>query len=273
MMLKQTQTKARQHSAGNLTVTPLCDGLLPTALSSLVGMSLVEMQSVLEAGKQESVLIPVNAFLIEANDWIGLIDAGGGTKMGPDLGSLPTELEALGISPDSIDHIFLTHLHPDHANGLIATDGTALFPNADVFLHELEAEFWLRQDLTGTRFEGAMSMARQAVGPYRDRLRVVQEGAVLPGVKLQCYPGHTPGHSIFRIGAGCEELVMCGDIFHIPAIQARYSNVYTVFDVDAAAGVRSRVAFLRELAESSGFLCGSHIESIAEVDDFLSAVR
>lgn len=38
--------------------------------------------------------------------------------------------------------VLLTHLHPDHVCG-IAQNGKAVFPNATIYAHEREADYWL----------------------------------------------------------------------------------------------------------------------------------
>ena len=43
--------------------------------------------------------------------------------MGPTLGILPQTLAATGINATDIDTVLLTHLHPDHSNGLTGADG------------------------------------------------------------------------------------------------------------------------------------------------------
>lgn len=43
-----------------------------------------------------------------------------GSFGGPSLGRVPAALAAAGVAPDSIETVLLTHLHPDHAGGLLA---------------------------------------------------------------------------------------------------------------------------------------------------------
>lgn len=60
----------------------------------------------------------------------------------PDRGVLFVNLEAAGITPESIDFVLLTHGHPDHANGLRLPGGGSAFPNAQVYIGKVEHEFW-----------------------------------------------------------------------------------------------------------------------------------
>jgi hypothetical protein len=57
------------------------------------------------------VPLDVNCFLIRHRDRLILSDAGSGHTMGPTLGKLPQNLRAIGVAPDEIDILLLTHLH------------------------------------------------------------------------------------------------------------------------------------------------------------------
>ena len=60
-----------------------------------------------------------------------MIDAGAGNTMQPTLGKLPDNLRAAGVEPGAVTHIVMTHLHPDHANGLVDDAGNPHYPQAD----------------------------------------------------------------------------------------------------------------------------------------------
>jgi glyoxylase-like metal-dependent hydrolase (beta-lactamase superfamily II) len=78
-------------------------------------------------------------------------------------GLLGENLRTLGISPDEIDAVLLTHCH---IGGLLDADGKPVYPRAAIYLHPLEADYWLDDDNLVT-----------------SRWRVVcwQRGAALPG--------------------------------------------------------------------------------------------
>jgi len=70
-------------------------------------------------------------------------------------------LTALGVAPEAVTHVFLSHHHPDH------TVNIALFPNAEV------VDFWAR---------------------YRDDLWLDHDGdghLLSPNAQLWLTPGHT----------------------------------------------------------------------------------
>jgi metal-dependent hydrolase (beta-lactamase superfamily II) len=57
------------------------------------------------------------------------------------VGQVFANLKAAGVEPKNIDILILSHLHPDHINGLRAADGSVAFPNAGI---KAPAPEWLR---------------------------------------------------------------------------------------------------------------------------------
>ena len=43
-------------------------------------------------------------------------------------------LAAAGVDPKSVDVVLMSHLHPDHTNGIRALDGSMAFPNAEIMV-------------------------------------------------------------------------------------------------------------------------------------------
>ena len=108
---------------GDVEVQGLSDGILKTSLDLVIGMERAQAEQLVGGTDQGSLYIPVNNFLIRRGDNIILIDAGAGNTMQPTLGKLPDNLRAAGIAPAAVTHIVMTHLHPDHANGLVDDAG------------------------------------------------------------------------------------------------------------------------------------------------------
>jgi glyoxylase-like metal-dependent hydrolase (beta-lactamase superfamily II) len=99
--------------------------------------------------------------------------------MGPTLGKLPQNLRAIGVAPDEIDILLLTHLHPDHSLGLVDEAGRAVFPNAELVVHEIEAAFWLDRTPMpddSERVTRNTKAQRTVTAPYRDRIRRIADG-------------------------------------------------------------------------------------------------
>jgi glyoxylase-like metal-dependent hydrolase (beta-lactamase superfamily II) len=198
----------------------------------------------------------VNAFLVEENGRQILIDAGSGNSLGPDTGYLPTNLAAVRNDPAEVDHVLLTHMHPDHAGGLISPEGQPVFPRATVHVAKADADHWLdpsrAASATGVQRPVHDSVAR-ALAPYREAGRFVtfrDGGEVIPAVRTVDLAGHTPGHTGYLMGEGDATVLFWGDTVHSPGVQLRRPSVAAAPDSDEQAAIRSRrKAF--ELASSN----------------------
>ncbi len=252
-------------SLGDLTVTVLNDGYLQGSLDLVTGISRDEAGTLQAAGfRADAPRITLNAFLITGpgREPI-LIDTGMGGFGGETLGRVPAGLAAAGVHPDEIRTVLVTHLHPDHAGGLIDADGKAAYPNADVVLHADEAAHWLDDGALSRAPEGVkpyFEMAQKAAQPYAGRTTLHTGGEVAPGIEAVPLPGHTPGHTGFRITSGGRTLLMWTDVIHLPAIQFKNPEAGMTFDVDVeqARAVRKRV--LDEVASDRCLIAGSHLE-------------
>ncbi len=252
-------------SLGDLTVTVLNDGYLQGSLDLVTGIPREEAGALQAAGfRAEAPRITLNAFLITGPGRAPiLIDTGMGGFGGDTLGRVPAGLAAAGIHPDEIGTVLLTHLHPDHAGGLIDAGGKAAYPNAGLVLHADESAHWLGDDVLTRAPEGArpfFEMAQKAAAPYAGRTTLHTGGEVAPGIEAVPLPGHTPGHTAFRITSGARTLMMWTDVIHLPAIQFKNPEAGVTFDVDGekARAVRRRV--LDEVASERCLIAGSHLE-------------
>lgn len=246
---------------GDITVTTLSDGVLAAPLSVVLGVDKAETERL--AGRKDHVPISVNAFLLERAGKFALVDTGSGNTMGPTLGKLPDNLRAVGVAPEQIETIFLTHLHPDHSNGLVDDAGAAVYPNAEVILHETEAAFWLDRDPSSGASENIsrnIRMVAVATAPYRRRMRQVRDGGVMPGVSAMLLPGHTPGHTGWLLQSGGEALLIWGDLVHFAAIQIPRPDTGLSYDVDPLMACATRMRMFDRVAADKLRIGGAHLD-------------
>ena len=78
----------------------------------------------------------------------------------------------------------------------------------------------------------------------------------MSGVNTVAIPGHTPGHSGFRVDNGNDSLMHLGDIIHLQNLQLIDPNVSTVFDVDYDIALASRKRVL-DMVSTDKNLCTS----------------
>jgi glyoxylase-like metal-dependent hydrolase (beta-lactamase superfamily II) len=164
------------------------------------------MQGVLAMGVKRVIngvdVVPmgmVNAFLIEGDDGLTLIDAGFPGKEAAVFGAI----RGLGRSPDQLKHLIFTHGHPDHIGSAAAIVRET---GARTYMHPL--------DIPITESGGPFRPMRAAPGLLRqvmckllyhpdERLEPVAidqpltDGEILPiagGIEVIHTPGHCAGH-------------------------------------------------------------------------------
>lgn len=194
----------------------------------------------------------VSCFVVEAGGKRVLFDTGNGSDKG---GMLLKRLETLGISPDSIDYVMLTHLHNDHTGGLSRGD-TAVFSRAEAYVCGVEYDYWVTNGKPD-------APAAKALAPYADRLHLFEWGDTLPmGVVAIDAHGHTPGHTAFQ----CGRLLVVGDLVHGLGIQMNVPSICANFDMDRPEAIASRKR-LFDYAESNQLLtAGMHYPFDALLD-------
>jgi glyoxylase-like metal-dependent hydrolase (beta-lactamase superfamily II) len=249
---------------GDILVTVLSDGYLDAGFHILQSIEPLDAEQILvESFRPPHPSISVNCFAVQAGGRTALVDTGSGASMGPTLGWLPANLAAAGIDPGDIDTVLLTHMHPDHSNGLADASGAAAFANAELVMHEAEVRHWT-DDVQMSRANESQRTryflgARQQLKPYAERLRTFRQGEVFPGVTAMPIPGHTPGHTAYLIASGDDTMLIWGDIVHVPEIQLRRPEVTMVFDSDPEAAVAMRRRIFDMAATDRLLLSGMHL--------------
>lgn len=256
---------ALRYKIGEFEVTALLDGYLDVTPELVVGYEEAEGQRLRDEALIEgnALRIPVNAFLVNTGDRLVLVDAGTSDALGPTMGQLPNALAAAGVSPDQIDALLITHMHPDHLFGAVDGEGNPVFKNAELILPEVDKGFWYDDAaMNGApeQFKPFFLGARRAAEAYKDRQTLVSgEGEILPGVRLTPLPGHTPGHSGYLFDSNGETLVVAGDILHMAAYQFAKPDWGIGFDIDAGQAAATRKSFFDQAASDKLYFAGAHV--------------
>ncbi len=245
---------------GDARVTTLLDGhgQFPAA-GLFVGVAPEEAARLLQAGGElagtaeaPAWRATVQGFVVDAGGQRVLIDTGTGGGMIPDSGRLSTNLAAAGIAPESIRHVVVSHFHGDHLGGLIDGEGRARYPRATLHVQADEAAFWRAQQTNN----GAL--VRRALAAYEGRVRTFRSGPIVPGLTAEPAPGHTPGHTLYRLASRGRQVLFVGDLIHAVSIQAPRPDVVLQFDTDQAAARAARLAVLNQVAGTEVLVAGPH---------------
>jgi glyoxylase-like metal-dependent hydrolase (beta-lactamase superfamily II) len=253
------------RAVGDITFTTLLDGYLG------IGQELVTNAdpALIAAGLTAAYLdptapipVPVSTHLVRSGTDITLIDAGAGAAFGPTAGRHLAALQAAGVTPDAVTRIALTHMHPDHIGGLV-TDAGAVFPNATLHVSSADLAFWTDAAIASAAPDLAkpfFALAASVAAAYGARVMPFEGDADLGlGLTAIAMPGHTPGHTGFRLSSGNDQLIIFGDTAAFASLQFSNPAIGISFDADGAMAAETRKKVLAMLAADKIAVAGSHL--------------
>ncbi|KZL17428.1 putative quorum-quenching lactonase YtnP [Pseudovibrio axinellae] len=194
--------------------------------------------------------------LVNTGEQLVLFDTGRGEGAQPGSGNLLKALTAIGVEPQDIDVVVLTHMHGDHIGGLMRDDEPT-FSNARYVTNAVEFEHWDGLGPDGGR--GAQAFA-QKVLPLKDKVTFIEPGGeVAPGITAMEAYGHTPGHTIFLLESNGQKLMLAADTANHYVWSLAYPDWEVIFDMDKKEAAKTRRRVFTMLAEERIPFIGYHM--------------
>lgn len=195
----------------------------------------------------------LGGFLLRSGDRVILVDTGMGDMERGAMkgGRFLVELEALGVRPEQVTDVLLTHLHFDHV-GWSTHHGEVVFKNAT---YRCDIRDW-------EHFVGPDPGATKKLRPLQGQLEPWNgSGPLLPGIDTMSAPGHTPGSTILVVSSGTDRAMLLGDVVHCP-VELLDDEWGGLGDVDPELARRTRVALSRELEGSDIPVAAAHFNGL-----------
>ena len=251
---------------GKFEVTALSDGTVALPVDKLLSNVKPDVvtRMLAKAYQKAPLETSVNGYLINTGTKLVLIDTGAAKLFGPTLGKLVANLKASGYTPEQVDEIYITHMHPDHVGGLVA-DGKPVFANAVVRADTREGSFWLtpaNMDKAPADSKGFFQGAMASLNPYvaAGKLKTFDgETELVAGIRAMPATGHTPGHTIYVVESDGNKLVVWGDLMHVAAVQFAMPTVTIAFDSDPKAAAPARQKNYADAAKLGYYVAIAHV--------------
>ena len=194
-----------------------------------------------EIDTDHRILQALNCLLVETPAGRVLVETGIGERIDEKGRTMrryegPWVVEALraaGFDPASVDVVAMSHLHFDHAGGLLAADGSRAFPRASIVAQRAEWEIAL--DANPRLVASYVQPELELVRDWGAEGWAEGEKELLPGVSVVPTGGHSAGHQGIVVRApGAAPLAFLGDLAMRPwSANPRWVSAFDDFPLDS----------------------------------------
>lgn len=259
------QAAFKQFNIGDFQVTVLSDGHnVRENIHEIFGadqgadaVNALLAENYLPAGSAQFTFAPT---LVNTGSEVILFDTGlgEGARAGG-VGQTRANLIAAGYQPEDVTVVVLTHMHPDHINGLMEA-GAPAYPNARYVTGQAEYDFWTSADRVGTPAERVYSAVQSLVVPMADKMTFIGDGgSVVSGIIGMAAFGHTPGHMIYMLESAGKKLALTADTANHFVLSLQKPDWEVSFDADKAAAAQTRKTVFGMLAADRIPFVGYHM--------------
>ncbi len=216
--------------------------------------------------ERNRIRLGIDALLVVGRGRRILIESGIGGKSDAKFASiygierpvgLVGELAHLGVAPEAIDVVVLTHLHFDHAGGLTRREGgevVPVFPRAVHVVQRAELAYahappdrvrpsYLPDDFAPVEAAGLFRLADGA-------------GEVEPGIRVVPTPGHAPHHQSVLVESGGRTLAYWGDL--VPTAGHTHVPYVMGYDLEPAVTVEQKKEWLARAERDRWLVTWTH---------------
>jgi glyoxylase-like metal-dependent hydrolase (beta-lactamase superfamily II) len=207
------------------------------------------------ANEKNQIELPTDPILIQMYGKNLLIEAGLGKgklseKQLRNFGvsaesNVEESLNHLGLNPEEIDYVLMTHLHNDHVGGLTKRNGgsyISTFPNAKIITSEIE---W--DEMRNPNIRSKSTYWKENWEAIENQVITFDEKWCFEGITMVHTGGHSNGHSIVIIEDGGEMAVHMADIMPTHAHQnSLWVMAYDDYPMDSIAAKEKWIPYAIE---------------------------
>jgi glyoxylase-like metal-dependent hydrolase (beta-lactamase superfamily II) len=241
-------TLAHRITVGDATCVALHEGGGIVDLAGLKGRhpNVPEADLIAALGGKAESINSLNCLYVDINGTKILADTGFGEARRPPMGNVEPALASMGVQPEDMDIVFLTHFHGDHIIGLVKNDGTPTYPNARYVTSNAEWQEWMAR--WGASEQEMHKQLLSMMQSLEDKFSFVDDGdEVAPGVTAVHVPGHTLGMCGLLVESNGERFIHLADMLH-QTFQFAHTDWGFAADSNSAMGTETRTRMLERCA-------------------------
>lgn len=221
---------------GKAELTVIRDAVFPLD-ATILGANTTKdkINEVLKANNflPDAVPTSVNIVVIKVNDKTILLDTGTGVG----AGALAPTLELLGIKADAVTDVVISHIHPDHVGGALSNNALTF---SKAMYHYPEAEKTFIDSAPTNDMVTANKALLKTAGDASQLTVFKSDTEVLPGLVSILAPGHTVGHTAFRLESEGQSILFTVDTAIGSVVSMAHPEWYAAFDSDGPTASTTR---------------------------------
>lgn len=252
---------------GDVRVDAVLDGTFRLDGGAMFGVVPKPLWSkVIDCDERNRIPLALRCLLIRTPDEVVLVDTGMGTRWTEkerDIYALDNEpglvhrLGELGVTPDQVTKVILTHLHFDHGGGnTVEQDGVtvAAFPRARYVVQKGELEWAMKPTLRDRASYVLHTFEALADAGRFDLVEGNRE--IVPGVSVRRMPGHTPNLQGILVEGGGQTVVFPSDL--MPTSRHLPPPWVMGYDLEPLVTLQNKLELVAEVVEKDWIVVFEH---------------
>lgn len=224
-------------------------------------------QKMEQPDEKNRILVALTSYILRNGSHTVLLEAGMGEGytqkqmdiygLSQDSSRLPDKLNELGVSPEDVDMVILSHLHLDHAGWCTREDGDEFvptFPNAQYVVQR--GEFEAASDPNPYTRGSYLPRHIEPVANAGQWNLIEGDRELLPGLSVAVTGGHTVNHQVVLVESAGRKNCFLGDF--VPTrhhLRVHYASAYDQYPLEL---VNKKIELLAKAAGEGWQLLFNH---------------